>query len=396
MTGHHHPELSLSDNILKPILEAGLEGLPEAVAMLINHAMKIERAEHMGAAPHQRTPERNGYANGFKDRRLDTRLGPLDLRVPQVRDSDKPFFPSALERGQRSERALTLAIAEMYLQGVSTRRVTKVLEDLCGLQVTSTQVSRAAAELDELLHTWRNRPIPDIAHLILDARYEKVRTGGIVVSAAVLVAIGIRQADGKRMILGVSVSLSEAEVHWREFLSALKTRGLQPSGSITSDAHEGLKAALRAAYTAVPWNRCQFHLQQNAQAYVPKVEMREPVAADIRNIFNTSSLDEARAKLAAAVEKYRKIAPKLATWMEQNLPEGFTIFAFPEPVRKRLRTSNLCEAINKQIKRRTRVAAIFPNEASCLRLVSAILMEISDDWEAGKAYLHPTLLTVNT
>lgn len=384
---------TLSNNILNPILETGLEGLPEAISLLINHAMLIERSQHLGAAPYQRNSLRNGHSNGFKNRSLESRLGTIDLRVPQVRNSEIPFYPHALEKGQRSEKALSIAIAEMYLQGVSTRRVTAVLEALCGLEVTSTQVSRATAELDPMLEAWRNRPIPLIAHLILDARYEKVRVDGIVRSCAVFTAIGIRVDDGKRMILGTSVSLSEAEVHWREFLSSLKSRGLLfPTGSITSDAHEGLKAALQAVFPGVPWNRCQFHLQQNAQAYVPKQEMKASVAADIRSVFSAESLAMANQKLATLVEKYSTTAPKLAAWMEANLPDGFTVFAFPEPIRQRLRTSNLCEAMNKQIRRRTRVASIFPNEASCLRLVSAILMELSDEWESSPAYLNPQFL----
>lgn len=387
-----HIDTTLSQDILNPILETGLEGLPEAISLLINHAMLIERSQHLGVAPYQRNSLRNGHANGFKSRCIESRLGAIELKVPQVRNSDIPFYPSALERGQRSEKALSIAIAEMYLQGVSTRRVTNVLEVLCGLEVTSTQVSRATADLDPMLEAWRSRPIPSIAHLILDARYEKVRVAGLVRSCAVFTAIGIRSDDGKRMILGTSISLSEAEVHWRHFLSSLKARGLLPSGSITSDAHEGLKAALAAVFAGVPWNRCQFHLQQNAQAYVPKQEMKTSVAADIRSIFNAESLTVATQKLAAAVEKYSTTAPKLAAWMEVNLPDGFTVFAFPEPIRQRLRTSNLCEALNKQIRRRTRVASIFPNEASCLRLVSAILMELSDDWESSHAYLNPQFL----
>lgn len=386
-------DTTLSKDILNPILETGLEGLPQAISLLINHAMLIERSQHLGAAPYQRHTLRNGYANGFKNRCLESRLGPIELKVPQVRNSDIPFYPNALERGQRSEKALSIAIAEMYLQGVSTRRVTSILEALCGLEVTSTQVSRATAELDPMLEAWRNRPIPSIAHLILDARYEKVRVDGIVRSCAVFTAIGIRSDDGKRMILGTSVSLSEAEVHWRDFLSSLKARGLLfPTGSITSDAHEGLKAALQAVFPGVPWNRCQFHLQQNAQAYVPRQEMKASVAADIRSVFNAESLVIANQKLTALVEKYSTTAPKLAAWMEANLPDGFTVFAFPEPIRQRLRTSNLCEAINKHIRRRTRVASIFPNESSCLRLVSAILMELSDEWESSPAYLNPQFL----
>ena len=387
-----HTDTTLSKDILNPILETGLEGLPEAISLLINHAMLVERSQHLGVAPYQRNSLRNGHSNGFKNRCIESRLGAIELKVPQVRNSDVPFYPNALERGQRSEKALSIAIAEMYLQGVSTRRVTNVLEALCGLEVTSTQVSRATAELDPMLESWRSRPIPPIAHLILDARYEKIRIAGIVRSCAVFTAIGIRAHDGKRTILGTSISLSEAEVHWRDFLSNLKSRGLFPTGSITSDAHEGLKAALASVFPGIPWNRCQFHLQQNAQSYVPKQEMKSSVAADIRSIFNSESLPIATQKLISAVEKYSAISPKLAAWMEANLPDGFTVFAFPEPIRQRLRTSNLCEALNKQIRRRTRVASIFPNEASCLRLVSAILMELSDEWESSNAYLKPEFL----
>ena len=264
------PNLTIAANALEPILNYGLEGLPDAVATLINHAMLIEREHHIGAGPYQRTEGRDGHANGFKERRLNTRLGTLQLRVPQVRGSDEAFFPSVLERGQRSEKALTIAIAEMYLQGVSTRRVTKIMEELCGLDVTSNQVSKAAAELDEMLEAWRTRELEAVSHLVIDARYEKVRHSGVVRSCALLVAVGIRTRDGKRSVLGCSVSLSEAEVHWREFLSSLKRRGLELPKSITSDAHEGLKAALAAVFPGGAWQRCQFHLQQNAQAYVPK------------------------------------------------------------------------------------------------------------------------------
>jgi transposase-like protein len=383
------PNQTIATSILDPILNYGLEGLPDAVAVLINHAMRLEREHHIGAGPYQRTDQRDGYANGFKERQLNTRIGTIPLRVPQVRGSEEPFFPSALERGQRSEKALTIAIAEMYLQGVSTRRVTKIMEELCGLDVTSSQVSKAAAELDEMLEAWRTRELEAVSHLVLDARYEKVRYNGVVRSCAVLIAVGVRTRDGKRSVLGCSVSLSEAEVHWREFLASLKKRGLELPKSTTSDAHEGLKAALETVFPGGAWQRCQFHLQQNAQAYVPKQSMKEEVAADIRAIFHTASLAEAEQKLAKAVQKYRKSAPELSAWMETNLPEGFTVFSLPEPVRKRLRTSNLMENLNHQIRRRTRVASIFPNTPSCLRLVSAILMEISDEWEDSKAYLNP-------
>ena len=388
MTEHHQRDISLPAGILNPILEGGLAGLPEAVSLLVNQAMLIEREHHLGARAYERSGSRDGHANGFKGRRLDTRVGALDLRVPQVRGCSEPFRPSALEGGSRSERALALAVAQMYFSGVSTRKVTAVLEKLCGLEVTSAQVSRAAGQLDDMLEAWRSRPIGPVAHLVLDALYEDVRVAGAVRRCAVLVAVAVRE-DGRRSILGVSVGLSEAEVHWREFLSSLKARGLNPTGIAVSDAHEGLRAALAAAFPHCPWQRCGFHLQQNAAAHAPRQQMKAEVAADIRACLRADSLAEAEAKLAAAVGKYAQSAPKLAAWMERNVPESFTVFSLPEAARKCLRTSNMIENLNMQIRRRTRVARIFPNEGSCLRLVSAVLMEISEEWEAGKVYLAP-------
>lgn len=387
MTRHHKDTTDPKDPI-NLLLEHGLsEGLPQIAEMLMNAAMLIERSAHLRAGLYERSEERNGYANGLKERTFQSSVGPLALRVPQTRGSDEPYRPSMLESGSRSDRSLKAAISEMYLQGVSTRRVTQVMEKMCGLSVSSTQVSNLTAELDETFELWRNRALPEIAHMIIDATYIKVRIGGSVRDCAVFTAIGVRRDDGKRMVLGVSAALSEAEVHWREFLTSLKERGIGIPDSITSDAHEGIRAALKAVFNATPWQRCQFHLQQNAQAYVPKVNMREPVAADIRSIFNSESLAHAEDKLANLVEKYSKSAPELSRWMQTAIPEGLQVFSLPEHKRKRLRTSNACETLNTQIKRRTRVAGLFPNTDSILRLVTAILMEVSEEWETGKVYL---------
>lgn len=373
------------DGAVELLKTNGFDGLAEAVTVLLNAAMLAERSEHLRAAPYERSAERLGYANGYKDKAMKTRLGTLPLKVPQTRDSQ--FYPHSLERGLRSERALLLAIAEMYVQGVSTRRVKRIVEELCGTDISSTQVSRAAAELDELLEAWRYRDLERYPYVVLDARYEKVRQGGHVLDAAVLIACGI-DAQGNRDILGCSVSLSEAEVHWRSFLAELKDRGLCGVELIVSDAHEGLKAARKAVFPGAPWQRCQFHLQQNAGQYVPKMAMRATVAADIRSIFNAPDKDEAQRLLEKFLTRYATSAPKLAEWAEEALPEGFTVFASPASHRRRLRTTNLLERVNEEIKRRTRVARLFPNEASCLRLVSAILMEISDDWQtADKRYV---------
>jgi putative transposase len=374
----HSSELNAAVQLLA---EHGFEGMANAMQILFNEAMKIERSEYLNAAPYQRTNDRRSYANGFKDKTVNSRLGKLELQVPQTRDS--AFYPSSLERGERSERALKLAVAEMYVQGVSTRKVAKITAELCGLEVTSTQVSRAAALLDEELEVWRNRPLSQVEYLILDARYEKVRVDGSVRDCAVLIAIGVLPC-GNRSVLGVSVSLSEAEVHWREFLSSLKKRGMHGMKLIVSDAHEGLKAARKSMMPSVPWQRCQFHLMQNAMQYIPKIEMRKQVAQDLRNVFNAKDLADATEELKRFVELYQDTAAKVATWAENNIPEGLAVFQLPEEHRKRMRTTNMLERQNREIKRRTRVATLFPNEASLLRLVTAVLVELSDEWETGK------------
>lgn len=366
----------------------GLGAMSEAFRLIVNEAMRLERERFIGAAAHQRAPTRRAQANGFKPKTLATRIGRVTLAVPQVRQpvDGERFYPKALERGARSERALKLAVAEMYVQGVSTRKVSQIVEELCGHEVSSTDVSRSAALLDAELEAWRSRPLGCYEHVLLDARYEKVRHGGSVLSCAVLIAVGIGP-DGRRSILGASVALSEAEVHWRAFLESLQARGLHGVKLAVSDDHAGLRAALKARLPGVLWQRCQFHLQQNAQAYVPRLAQREEVGRDIRSIFLAPDRVEAEQLLAKTVARYAKTAPELARWMETNLPEGFTVFARPACQRRMLRTSNLLEALNKELRRRTRVATLFPNEASLLRLVTAVLIEFSDEWETGRIYL---------
>lgn len=379
----HQDQFNAFGDLVQILADEGFDGMAQAIETLMNEAMKLQRTEALGAVPYERTAQRRGYANGFKPKKVNSRLGRLQLSVPQTRDVE--FYPSVLERGERSERALKLAVAEMYVQGVSTRKVAEITQELCGLDVSSSQVSRAAKLLDEELQAWRSRPLARTPYLILDARYEKVRHGGSVRDCAVLVAIGIT-ADGKRSVLGVSVSLSEAEVHWREFLASLIERGMHGVELIVSDAHEGLAAARKACFNGVPWQRCQFHLQQNAMQYVPKVAMRPEVAADLRAVFHAPDLAEAERQLGLAVNKYRKSAPRLVAWMEENVPQGLTVFALPTAHRRKLRTTNMLERLNKEIKRRTRVATLFPNEQSLLRLASAVLAETSEEWETGKTY----------
>ena len=381
----YQTDCTLTDELLEQIADQGLEVLPELIRTVINAAMQIERQQFLNVDPYERSPKRRGHANGYKPKTVTTRVGQVSFDVPQVRDSS--FYPQALEKGLRSERALKLALAEMYVQGVSTRRVAAITEKLIGTEVTSAQVSRAVAELDQQLEAWRNRPLGRYKYLWLDARYEKVRIDGVVRDAAVLMAAGLN-LDGKREVLGVSTSLSEAEIHWRTFLESLTQRGVAGVELITSDDHAGLGKARIAVFGGVPWQRCQFHLQQNAQAYVPRRVLKSEVAADIRAVFNARHRQEAEELLACAVKKYAETSSGLADWIEENIPEGLTVFSFPEKHRRRLRTTNGLDRLNREIRRRTRVAVLFPNTASCLRLVTAIIMEICEEWQTGRIYIR--------
>jgi transposase-like protein len=369
--------------VTSELAEKGLEAVPELMRILINNVMQVERSKYLQAEEYERTEDRKGHANGYKPKTVRTRIGEITFAVPQVREGG--FYPSALEKGLRSERALVTTLAEMYVQGVSTRKVKAITEELCGIEISSMQVSRAAAQLDGVLQEWRERSLGEIAYLYVDALYEKVREAGQVRDAAVLVATGITP-EGERQVLGVSVSLSEHETHWKTFFKSLKDRGLNGVKLVISDDHEGLGAARRAIFGSVPWQRCQFHLQQNAGAYLPKQHMRLEVAADIRSMFNAPDRKTAERLLQAAIQKYAVSAPRLSAWLEDNLSEGFSIFDFPLEHRRTIRTTNSLERINKEIRRRTRVVGVFPNEASCLRLVSALLMEISEEWQIGKHY----------
>jgi transposase-like protein len=379
----HQNDYNLSAGTIEEISRNGLDAVPELMRVLLNSVMQAERSKYLQAGEYERTEERKGHANGYKPKTVRTRVGEITFAVPQVREGG--FYPSALEKGLRSERALTMTLAEMYVQGVSTRKVKAITEELCGVEISAAQVSRATAQLDATLQEWRERPLGEIAYLYVDARYEKVREAGQVRDAAVLVATGISPV-GERQVLGVSVSLSEHETHWKAFLQGLKDRGMNGVKLVISDDHSGLGAARRSVLGSIPWQRCQFHLQQNAGAYVPKQSMRMEMAANIRAMFNATDRQAAEQLLQLAIQKYAVSAPRLSAWLEENLAEGFTVFDFPLEHRRTIRTTNSLERINKEIRRRTRVVGVFPNEASCLRLISALLMEISEEWQIGKHY----------
>lgn len=364
----------------------GIHDLCPSLQKIFNELMLIERERVLQASPYERTDQRKGYANGFKNKMLHTRSGRLELSVPQTRDI--PFYPSCLEKGQRSERALALAIAEMYVNGVSTRRVKKITEELCGLEVSSTQVSRISKLMDEELERFRNRPLGKILYLYLDASYEKVRVNGVVQSLAVFTAIGINE-EGHKEILGISSGLSEAEVHWRRFLESLLKRGLHGMELTISDDHSGLRAARRAVIPGIPWQRCIFHLCQNAQSYATTKKMRSEIARSMRDIYNAPTHEDARSRMQAIAQRYSGKAPRFSQWLEENCEEALTFYQQPPERWKRIRTNNVSERLNREVKRRTRIAGVFPSEASCERLITSIAVELHEEWISGRRYLTP-------
>ncbi len=380
-----------NQDILEQVITHGIKAMLPIMSSLMNEAMKINRGQTIQADPYQRTDERKGYANGFKKRTFQTRSGPLKIKIPQVRGLS--FYPKCLEKGERSERALKLAIAESYIHGVSTRRVSKVMEELCGFEVSSTQVSKCSKLLDEELEIFRNRPLDGhkYAYIYLDAEYEKVRHNHSVIDMSTLIAIGVNE-NGFREILGVSSKLSEAEIHWRDFLQSLQKRGLSGVRLLISDAHEGLRAARKAVYPSIKWQRCQFHMAQNAQSYVPKKSMKEEIGDAVREIFNSKDLKKAIEEKKNVIERYKEKAPEFANWVDNNIEEGFTCFCFPKKHQQRIRTTNPLERINREVKRRTNVATIFPNVAACERLITAVLQNVHEEWMIGRRYLDMSLL----
>ena len=369
--------------LMERLIAHGPEQMGEVFAALFNLALRLERERFLGAGLYERTADRRGYANGYKAKKLDTPAGTVAVEVPKTRGhGGEPFYPQSLERGRRSCRAVMLAVAEMYVKGVSTRDAAKVMAEF-GLEgLSSTQVSRAAALLDEELQAWRERDLGVFPYLVLDARYERVREGGVVRDAAVLAAVGI-DPDGRRRLLGVSCALSEAEVHWRGFLDGLVARGLRGVVYVVSDDHAGLRAARRAVLPGATWQRCQFHLAQNAIHHAPTLAVRRRIGAELRRVWNAATLADAEAELRRLVAAYAAAAPDLAAWLEANVPEGLAAFTLPENQRKRLRTANPIErAVQQELKRRTVKVRVFPSRDALLRLASAVLAEIDDEWLA--------------
>jgi putative transposase len=361
--------------------------LHKIVERVLQELLEAEMTEHIGAAPHERTNARKGHRNGYKPRTLRTRVGTLNLLVPQDREST--FSTRLFSRYQRNEKALVLALMEMYVEGVSTRKVKEVTEELCGTTFSKSLISSLAGSLDSELSAWRNRRLEAEAYpyLFVDARYEKVRMDGRVVSQGVLVVSGVRE-DGFREILGVEVADTESEATYQELFRSLKERGLSGVELVVSDDHEGLKAAVGRHFQGASHQRCQVHYMRNLLGMVSYASRKE-LGADLRAIFAAPAKEQALQIASSVANKWRgKGNEKVAEHVEEHIEECLTCLAFPESHRRRIRTTNGLERLNQEIKRRTRVVRIFPNRQACLRLVTALAVEQSEEWVTGRRYLE--------
>jgi transposase-like protein len=378
------------DGILRVLQEAfcDKEGLKRLLETVIQIGMREEVTAHLRAGRHERSGERRGYRSGDKPRTLATRVGKLELSVPQVRDCE-PYHPSLFARWQRSERALLVACGEMYFQGVSTRNVQDVLEQMCGLGVSSMTVSRVAAELDEKLSAFRMRRLDHTAwaYLMLDARYEKVRVDAKVVSQAVLTVVGFT-AQGRREVLDWRVCDSESEQTWGEVFRSLKDRGLRGVKAVVSDAHRGIRAAVGRHFQGVAWQRCRVHFKREMGRKVSYKKLKE-LNRDLAAVFAGEGKAEMLRRGEEMALRWEMSSPAVAAMLREGLEDCLTAESFPEHHRKRLRSTNLLENMMKRLKKRTRVVGVFPSRGSCDRLVGSQLLELNEQWQTeAKAYFN--------
>jgi len=360
------------------------------VERTVQDVLEAEMTVALGATKGERTAGRVGYRSGYYARGLVTRVGPLELRVPQ--DREGRFSTELFERYQRSEKALVAALAEMYVQGVSTRKVKAVTEELCGHEFSASAVSAVAKRLDAELQAVMARPLLEaFPYVYLDARYEKVRDAGVVRSRAVLVAIGV-DGEGRRQVLGVELANRESTTSWKDFLMGLKARGLHGVVLAVSDDHPGLKRAIMEVLPEALWQRCYVHFLRNALDFLPRRAVADDCLTELRWMFERRDAGEARRDLAAWLQKWASKYPKLCAWVEANVEETWTFYRLPKEHHKHLKSTNVLERLNQEIKRRTNVVRIFPHEASCLRLVRALAVEIHEEWAEGPRYLDLSVL----
>ena len=363
-------------------------GLRRLLEVVLNRVMREESAAHVGAAQHERTELRRGYRNGTKPRSFKTRAGELELEIPQVRDCEA-YHPSMFGKWERSERALLVACSEMYYQGVSTRNVRAVLGEMCGTELSAMTVSRVASELDEKLSSFRSRRLDytQWEYLMLDARYEKVRVDGKVIGQAALVVVGFT-VEGKREMLEWRIGDSESEQHWGELFASLKDRGLKGVKLIVSDAHGGIRAAIKRHFQGSAWQRCRVHYKREMGRTVSYKKLKE-LNRDLASVFAPAEHEECRRRAEEMAIKWERASPAAAKMLREGLDDCLTVLSFPEHHRKKLASTNLLENIMKRLKKRTRVVGVFPNRASCDRLIGAQLMELHESWlTEEKAYFN--------
>ena len=378
-------EPKLTSTAVKDLMLQNPEGMREVVRAVLQEVLEAEMNDVLGAAKGERTPERLGYRAGYYPRTLVTRVGKLELRVPQ--DRAGRFSTELFERYQRSEQALVATLAEMYVQGVSTRKVKAITEELCGHAFSASTISAINKRLDASLKAFAERPLAEpLPYLILDARYEKVREAGVVMSQAVLVAIGI-DWDGRRQILGVEIANRESRSAWKDFLLALKTRGLNGVEFVVADDHAGLRAAIREVLPEAAYQRCYVHFLRNALDYLPR-KADDDCLQELRWLYDRRDLTEARADLAQWLAKWTARYPKLTVWVEETIEETLTFYKLPRRHHKHLKSTNMLERFNEEIRRRTYVVRIFPNADSCLRLVRALAVETHENWLEANRYLN--------
>ena len=373
----------------KELLSADKDMMKAAVQEIVQEVLEAEMEEIVGARKSERSADRSGYRSGYYTRGLITRVGKLELRVPQ--DRAGRFSTEVFERYQRSEKALVSCLAEMYVQGVSTRKVKTITEELCGHSFSASSISRINQTLDEELKKFATRHLDEeYPYLIVDARYEKVREDGVIRTRAVMIAIGINW-DGRRSVLAVELANRESTTSWREFLVMLKQRGLRGVEFVVSDHHAGLKRAIGELLPEAIWQRCYVHFLRNALNYLPR-KADDDCLQELRWLYDRWNLEEARRDLQAWLQKWQQKYPKLCTWVEENIDETLSFYRLPRQHHKHLKSSNMLERLNEEIKRRTLVVRIFPNEESCLRLIRALATETHENWIEATRYLNMELL----
>ena len=369
------------------------EFLRGLVQQYLQEYLEQEVAQHIGALPYERTDYRRGHRNGYKPRQLNTRVGRLQLSIPQTRDGS--FSTELFERYQRSEQALICCLQEMVINGVSTRKIKKITEQLCGLEFSKSQVSEISKKLDTEIQAWLNRQLTDEYHyLFVDARYNKLRRDHKVESHAVLVAVGVNNS-GKRDIIGVDVCNTENETNWSDFFHGLQQRGLKGVKLVISDAHGGLISAIERYYPGTQWQRCQVHFKKNV---LDKVRARDKAQVKQRldDIFQAPDKQTGFLRLRQLIEDLADQYPQVADLLENDGEDTLACLNFPSQHRRRIRTTNGLERFNQEIKRRTNVIRIFPNQDSALRLIGALCMEQAEEWITGRQYLDMSLQDQDT